>query len=241
VIDDDPNALDLLGRTLRSAGFGVVAASDGAEALELAKSVKPCAITLDVIMPRMDGWAVLRELKEDPETRDIPVVMVTMTDDRDMGFALGATEFLTKPIERDHLVTLLQRYSGSTEQHVLLVEDTAEVRVVVRRALEKEGWTVTEAENGKVAVEQLERQVPTLILLDLMMPVMDGFEFVDAVRKVEAWRSIPIVVVTAKDVTAEDRSRLNGGVVGLIQKRGTGRAELLVQIRDLVSTALVSD
>jgi signal transduction histidine kinase/DNA-binding response OmpR family regulator len=236
VIDDDPNALDLVGRMLQGAGFRVVTSSDGEEALCLARSLRPSAITLDVIMPGMDGWEVLRSLKDDPETRDIPVVMVTMTDDRDTGAALGATEFLTKPIERQQLLALLERYAaGSEGRSVLVVDDNAEVREVQRRLFEQEGWSVAEAVNGQEALERLSELTPSLILLDLMMPVMDGFQFVMEARKEPAWRSIPIVVVTAKDLTEEDRRRLEGSVVGLIEKRGAGRAELLDQLRDLVT------
>jgi CheY-like chemotaxis protein len=235
VIDDDPNALELLARTLQKAAFRVVTASDGEAALEAARSLQPTAITLDVIMPGMDGWAVLRELKDDPQTRDIPVIMVTMTTDKEMGYALGATEFLTKPIERDALVRLLDRYRDS-DATVLVVDDNEEVRKVVRRAMEREGWRVTEAKNGRVALDALSAETPSLILLDLMMPVMDGFDFVMEMRKVEAWRSVPIIVVTAKDLSDEERHRLNGDVEGLVQKGGLGRDEFLDQIRDLVST-----
>jgi CheY-like chemotaxis protein/two-component sensor histidine kinase len=236
VIDDDPNALDLIGRTLQGAGFRVVTASDGQEALRLARTLRPSAITLDVIMPRMDGWQVLWALKHDPGTRDIPVVMVTMTDERDMGAALGATEYLTKPVERQQLVALLGRYATQSERrNVLVVDDNAEVREVLRRAFEQEGWNVAEAVNGRDALERLAQATPSLILLDLMMPVMDGFEFVMRVRKEPAWRAIPIVVVTAKDITDEDRQRLQGSVVGLVEKRGFGREELLEQIRELVT------
>jgi CheY-like chemotaxis protein/nitrogen-specific signal transduction histidine kinase len=236
VIDDDPNALDLIGRTLQGAGFRVVTASDGQEALHLARTLKPSAITLDVIMPGMDGWSVLEALKQDAATRDIPVIMVTMTDDKDMGAALGATDFLTKPVERKHLVALLERHGTPTAgRNVLVVDDNPEVRDMLRRALEQEGWKVSEAENGRVALERLAEAIPALILLDLMMPVMDGFQFVIELRQREAWRSIPVVVVTAKDVTDEDRRRLNGDVVGLIQKRGSGRDELLAEIRELVT------
>jgi len=236
VIDDDPNTLDLLGRTLAASGFRAVTAGGGEEGLELARSLKPSAITLDVIMPGLDGWAVLRQLKNDPETRDIPIIMVTMTDDRDMGYALGATEFLTKPIQRDQLVRLLERHSSDPAAGVLVVDDNPEVRAMVRRVLEREGWRVDEAENGRVALERLAVSSPSLILLDLMMPVMDGFEFVMEMRRMEAARSIPIVVVTAKDLTEEDRRRLNGDVAGLIQKGGSGRDEFLAQIRELVET-----
>jgi CheY-like chemotaxis protein/anti-sigma regulatory factor (Ser/Thr protein kinase) len=236
VIDDDPNALDLLGRTLQGTGHRVVTASDGQEALRLARTLRPAAITLDVVMPGMDGWEVLRELKLDPETRDIPVVMVTMTDDRETGYALGATEFLTKPIERGLLVQMLERYAPADSQRVaLVVDDQAENREMLRRTLEKERWQVSEAENGRVALDRVAERLPSLILLDLMMPVMDGFEFVMELRKVEAWRGIPIVVVTARDHTEEDRNRLNGEVVGLIQKGGMDRESLLAQLRAQVS------
>jgi CheY-like chemotaxis protein len=196
---------------------------------------------LDVLMPVMDGWEVLSELKADPETRDIPVIMVTMTDDREQGYALGATEFLTKPIKRDDLVGILDRYAPpGAERHALVVDDKAENREVLRRALENEGWQVSDAENGRVALEKVADSEPSLILLDLMMPVMDGFEFVLEMRKREDARAIPIVVVTAKDVTEEERRRLNGDVVGLIQKRGMDQESLLEQIREQVVAAGIS-
>jgi signal transduction histidine kinase/DNA-binding response OmpR family regulator len=242
LVDDDPTALDLLERTFQGAGVRVVTASDGREALRLARSLHPAAITLDVLMPGMDGWEVLRELKDDPETRDIPVIMVTMTDDRELGFALGATEFLTKPVDRGRLVKLLDRYTAEgAEKRALVVDDKADNRTVLRRALEKEGWQVSEAENGRVALECVAASSPSLILLDLMMPVMDGFEFVMEMRKRDASRSIPIVVVTAKDLTEDDRRRLNGDVVGLIQRGGLDRESMLDSLREHVVAATRRD
>jgi len=236
VVDDDPDALDLLARTLQEAGVRVVTASEGQEALKLARTLQPAAITLDVLMPGMDGWEVLRELKADPATQDIPVLMVTMTNDRELGYALGATEFLTKPVERAQLVQLLERYASSdAERRALIVDDESENREVLRRALENEGWQVGEAENGQVALEMLAEQAPSLILLDLMMPVLDGFEFVMEMHKLESSSAIPIVVVTAKDITEEDRRRLNGGVAGLIEKGGLDRESLLAQLREQVA------
>jgi CheY-like chemotaxis protein len=190
------------------------------------------------MMPDMDGWQVLGELKADPATREIPVIMVTMTDDRALGYALGATEFLTKPVRRDRLIQLLDRYATQgSEQRALVVDDKAENREILRHALESEGWQVCEAENGQVALARVKEQIPSLILLDLMMPVMDGFEFVLEMRKLETSKSIPIVVVTAKDITDEDRRRLNGGVVGLIEKSGLDRETLLVQVLEQVSAS----
>jgi CheY-like chemotaxis protein len=179
---------------------------------------------------------VLGELKADPTTRDIPVVMVTMTDDRELGYALGATEFLTKPVDRGQLVQLLERYAADgAGRRALVVDDKAENREVLRRALEKEGWQVSEAENGRVALDKVASEPPSLILLDLMMPVMDGFEFVMEMRRQYPSSSIPIVVVTAKDVTEEDRRRLNGDVVGLIQKGGLDRESLLARLCEQVA------
>jgi signal transduction histidine kinase/DNA-binding response OmpR family regulator len=238
VIDDDPNALDLLRRTLQGAGVRVVTAGDGEEALNLARTLHPAAITLDVLMPGMDGWEVLGELKGDPETCEIPVIMVTMTDDRNLGYALGATEFLTKPVRRDQLVALLDRYAtGSGERHALVVDDKAENREVLRHVLEGEGWGVSEAPNGQLALEEVASEPPTLILLDLMMPVMDGFDFVSEMRRRDPASEIPIVVVTAKDITDEDRRRLNGGVVGLIEREGLDQNSLVELLRKQVAAS----
>jgi CheY-like chemotaxis protein len=242
VIDDDPNALDLLGRTLQGAGVRVVTCGDGQEALNLARTLHPAAITLDVLMPGMDGWEVLRELKDDPETRDIPVIMVTMTDDRKLGYALGATEFLTKPVRRDQLVQLLNRYAtDDLAKRALVVDDKAENRELLCRALENEGWQVSEAENGQAALAKVAEQTPSLILLDLMMPVMDGFEFVMEMHKQHASSDIPIVVVTAKDVTEEDRRRLGSDVAGLIERGGLDRESLLSLLSEQVAATKVAD
>ena len=239
VIDDDPNALDLLGRSLQGAGFRVVTASEGGEGLRLARSLRPAAITLDVMMPGMDGWDVLRQLKDDPSTREIPVLMVTMTDDRQLGFALGASEFLTKPVGRAELVELLARYVADTDApRALVVDDEPESREVLRRALEREGWQVAEAENGRVALDRVLEGDVSLVLLDLMMPVMDGFEFVTEMRQHERLGAIPIVVVTAKELTDEERQRLQGGVKGLIEKRGVDRESLLLLVRESLEAGM---
>ena len=242
VIDDDPSALDLLRRTLQGAGVRVVTAGEGQEALKLARSLHPAAITLDVLMPGMDGWAVLGELKADPETRDIPVIMVTMTDDRNLGYALGATEFLTKPVRRDQLVELLDRYATQGgDRQALVVDDKLENREILRRVLEHEGWRVRDAENGQRALDEVASDPPSLVLLDLMMPVMDGFDFVVEMRRREATSEIPIVVVTAKDVTEEDRQRLNGGVVGLIEREGLDQDSLVELLREHVAVSRARD
>ncbi len=232
VVDDDANARDLMERGLTKEGFRVVAAAGGEEGLRLAKEVRPDVITLDVLMPGMDGWAVLRALKNDPDVASIPVIMVTMVDDQDMGHALGAADFLPKPIDRDRLSELLRRYRCHPGP-VLVVEDDPATREMVRRTLEQDGWEVGEAENGRIALERVEAGPPALILLDLMMPEMDGFEFVSELRKNAAWRTIPVVVLTAKDITTQDRLRLDGNVKKIFQKAALTREELAREIRIL--------
>jgi len=235
VIDDDPTVCDLLQRFLSKEGFRVARASGGEEGLRLAKELHPNAITLDVLMPGMDGWAVLTALKADPDLADIPVIMLTIVDDKNLGYALGASDYLTKPIDRDRLVAILQKYRHEDPSRpVLVVEDDTDTREMLRRMLEREGWVVTEAEHGRVGLERVAEHRPAVILLDLMMPEMDGFEFVAEVRKHEAWRAIPIVVVTAKDLTEEDRLRLNGYVEKILQKGAHSRDGLLREVRDLV-------
>ena len=218
VIDDDHIACDLMDRSLTKEGFKVVTASGGEQGLKLAREIKPHVITLDVLMPGMDGWAVLRELKADPELSTIPVVMVTMADDRNMGYALGASEYLTKPIDREKLAATLGRLREGEPGSVLVVEDDAATREMMVRTLQQEGWKAAEAENGRVALDRVAEAIPDLILLDLMMPVMDGFEFIAMLRQKEAWRRIPVVVVTAKDITPEDQQRLEGNVRDIIHK-----------------------
>ncbi len=239
VIDDDPTVHDLLQRFLSKEGFHVVPAGNGEEGLRLAKALRPVAITLDVMMPGMDGWAVLTALKADPDLADIPVIMLTIVDEKNLGYALGAADYLTKPIERERLASVLQKYRCTLPLcPVLIVEDDAATRELLRRTLEHEGWTVSEAENGRVGLARVAERRPELILLDLMMPEMDGFAFVLELRKTEVWRSIPVVVVTAKDLTDEDRLRLNGYVEKILQKGAYSREALLAEVRDLVAACM---
>jgi PAS domain S-box-containing protein len=236
VIDDDPVQRDLLDRFLSKEGFCVRTAAGGDAGLRLARQLRPVAITLDVMMPDMDGWSVLAALKADAALRDIPVIMLTMVDDPERGFTLGAADYATKPVDRARLSHILKKYTCPHPPcPVLMVEDDPATRELTRAILEKEGWMVSEAENGRAALACMERERPSLILLDLMMPEMDGFEFADRVRQHPEWRSIPIVVLTAKDLTAEERRRLNGSVETILRKAGDSRTALLNQVRDLVA------
>jgi CheY-like chemotaxis protein len=239
VVDDDPPARDLIVRGLVKEGFKVVTAGNGEDALRLARSQRPDAISLDVLLPGMDGLAVLRSLKADPITASIPVVMVSMIDDRDVGFALGAADYLTKPVDRERLVSSLRRLrdDGTTgPRPVLVVEDDPATREVIRRALERDGWLVREAGNGKEAFDLMEEEAPDLVVLDLMMPEMDGFEFVSRLRRSDRGQRIPVVVVTAKELTSEDRERLGGDVSRVFHKGSFTREELIGELRNALES-----
>ena len=235
VIDDDPAARAITRRVLEREGYVVEEAADGETGLRMAKALRPDLITLDVLMPVMDGWAVLTRIKADPELVHTPVILQTIVEDRNMGFTLGAAEYLTKPIDRKRLAALVKRYVASEAVGpVLVVEDDQPTRTLLARELGKAGWTVAEAENGRVALERIAESRPALVLLDLMMPEMDGFEFLDVLRQDDAGRDIPVVVITAKTVTAEDRHRLNGGVERVLLKRALDADALLTEVRAVV-------
>ena len=234
VIDDDAEACELLARSLIKEGFRVVTARTGDEGLKAAREHKPDAITLDVLMPGMDGWAVLKTLKSDPEVARVPVVMISMVDQRDMGRALGAADYLPKPIDRERLSAILRRFRGPQSPcPAVVIEDDPASREVLRRTLEQDGWRVCEATNGREGLELLASGTPDLILLDLMMPEMDGFEFVEALRANEAWAGIPVVVVTARDLSGDERRRLESHVRKVLQKGALSRDALAREIRRL--------
>jgi len=236
VIDDDPDVRDILFRFLTKEGYGVRTAESGQEGLSIAKAAKPAAITLDVMMPSMDGWQVLSALKEDPELADIPVCMLTMVEDQQLGYTLGATDYLKKPIDFVRLGAILNRYlnANAKAQRVLIVEDDEAIRVPLRRSLEKSGCEVVEAENGRVGLEKLEGWRPDLILLDLIMPEMNGFSFVAEIERRPDWSAIPIVVLTAKDLTPVEREHLTGSVERIFEKKNLSQAELLAQLKEAV-------
>jgi PAS domain S-box-containing protein len=219
VIDDEADARDLLRRTFEKDGYAVTLASDGESGIEIARRTRPAIITLDVMMRGLDGWAVLRRLKADPELCNIPVIMVSIIKDKAMGFTLGAAEYLSKPVDRDLLLRLAHRYSEPGRGDlVLVVEDDPSTRELIRRTLEGQDLRVVEAENGRMALDRMKEETPALIVLDLMMPVMDGFEFLQQLRRSEAWREVPVVVLTAKDLSQEEREILAAGAARVFAK-----------------------
>ncbi len=230
VIDDDASVRDLTERFLKRDGFSVVTAGGGKEGLRLAKELHPAAITLDVMMPDLDGWTVLAAIRGDPELSDIPVVLMTIVDDKNRGYALGATGYMIKPVNREELTSVLRNICGPIGRNLLLVDDDDTMRQWIRRVLEPDGWAVVEAENGRVAMGRLAEATPDVIVLDLMMPEMDGFEFLVEMRRHAQWQEVPVLILTAKDLTAEEHRRLHGDVARVLQK---GAPALDLLLRDI--------
>ncbi len=235
VIDDDADTRELYRRTLEKSGYRVLVASGGEQGLELAMSCRPDAITLDVMMPGMDGWSVLSALRNDKVTAEIPVLMATMLRDQRLGFSLGATDYLTKPVDAARLRTVIGRYLDGGVDAALVIEDDLANREMLRRLLEKAGLRVFEAGDGAEGLDVARKERPGVILLDLMMPVMDGFEFLACLRRDPELNQIPVVVVTAKNLSPSDREKLNGGVQSVIQKGGMDREQLLQDVCQLLA------
>jgi len=231
LIDDDLTVRAIVERTLIDEGYSVVSASGGRVGLEFARQLRPSAIVLDIDIPDVDGWQVLAELKTDPELSKIPVILHTLVNERGRGFALGAADYLTKPISGKRLVDTLRRATDQRAGTALLVEDNNEVRTVIQRQLRKQGWYVVSAENGRIGLEVLERERPDVVLLDLMMPEMDGFEFISRLRADPRFEGLPVVVMTAMELAQAEREMLSKSVQRIIQKGSIGGRELLAELR----------
>jgi CheY-like chemotaxis protein len=238
VIDDDPVVHDLLTRILSREGFHVQSASTGKQGIELALQMRPDVITLDLLMPEIDGWMVLSQLKEHPDLQQIPVIIISMLDEKNKGFTLGASDFMTKPVNRSKLLDMVQKFTGkksdSISGTILLVEDNEEIRHMMKSTLERVGWDILQAENGRIGLEVMEKQIPELILLDLMMPEVDGFTFLSELRSKDKWRDVPVIILTAKDLSLDERRQLNTSAATIFQKTAFEQDELLQQIKGLV-------
>ena len=235
VIDDDAAIRDILTRVLIAEGLQAVTASDGEEGLQRARELDPDLIILDVMMPKVDGWSVLSSLKADDRLCDIPVIVQSVSDDRDLGYMLGATEYLVKPVNRDKLVGLLRQHIQTDDATIMVVDDDESTRRAIASSLDRQGWSVEQAGNGIEALKVLEAQPPSAILLDLMMPEMDGFEFLEEFQANKNWQDIPVIVLTSKDLTPEDRKRLNGGVEKVLAKGAVNRDSFLENVKRAVS------
>ena len=231
VVDDDPAQRDLLTRFLEREGFAVRTAPDGRAGIELARALHPRAILLDVMMPQMDGWSVLGALKADPGLATIPVVMVTFVNEPALSESLGAADTVLKPVEWDHLKSVMGRFRGDAGD-ILVVDDDPEARDRLRQVLTRNGWTVSEAGNGQEALDVVAHAPPQLILLDLTMPVMDGFTFLHELRARPGCADIPVVVLTARDLDAAERRSL-AGASRVLSKGGTDLRQLAGELRAL--------
>jgi len=235
VVDDDPSVRDLLMRYLSKEGYFVECVASGDEGLTRARELLPMAIILDVMMPHKDGWAVLQEIKSDSVLKSIPVIMYTMVDEKNFGLAIGASEYLIKPVSKEKILQVLEKFKHPTPiGHILIVDDDANLTDLASRAIAKAGWGVQTAENGKIALSMIQRSLPSVIFLDLMMPVMDGFEFLAEFQEHEEWRKIPVVVITSKDLSAEERQQLSGMVKKIIQKGDLTPEKLLRHLSILI-------
>ena len=241
VIDDDPTIRDLMTRHLEKNNFSVLQALDGAQGIKMAREYKPDAITLDILMPEMDGWSVLRTLKADKQVSDIPVVMASIIDEKKKGFSLGAADYLSKPVEKDRLIGSISKLlGGKAGKVVLIVEDNDDLRFTVREALTSAEYIVLEASNGQEALDVLnnkDNQTPDLILLDLMMPKMNGFEFLEAYRK-DFENQAPVVVITGADLDEDDKKFLSSETSRVLEKSSmsdTGIADHLVKTIESVA------
>ena len=231
VVDDDRGARSLMRRWLEAEGYSVCEVSQGAEAVETAKRIRPAVVTLDIMMPGEDGWTVLRSLKTTQETQDIPVVIASMVENRELGFALGAVDYFVKPVEKERFLKRLTELGIGKRERVLVVDDEPRDVRLTSAILESEGMEVLKAYGGKDGLKLARERQPSLIVLDLLMPDMDGFEVVRHLREDESTQDIPIAIVTMKELSAEEEAELASQVQSVMQKASFDRNAFIAEIR----------
>ncbi len=240
VVDDNPQAAEILARHLGAGGFRSEFASNGLDALAMARDLKPVAITLDILLPELDGWEVLNRLKADEATRNIPVVVVSVVDNATLGRALGALDYFVKPVDGEALLSRLGQYTFTTKVkagpvRVLVVDDEPSNLDLMEAVLKPEGFGVLKARGGREGIEMARSEAPNLVLLDLMMPDVTGFDVVEALRTEEATKSIPIMILTAKVLTEADKSALNGHVAAVFHRNSVAGPELTAWLRGILA------
>jgi len=236
-IDDDPDVIEILRKYLVPEGYSIAGALSGDEGLEMAARMHPALITLDIMMPKKDGWQVLRELKQNPQTREIPVLIHSIVDNRPLALSLGSVDVMTKPTDPKRLLSLVKKHYHSGDQFILLVDDNLDFILACKDLLKKDGLDVKIATRGEEALKILQESIPSLILLDLVMPGMDGYEVVRELRRKEAWKSIPVVVLTAKPLTPEDHKELDPYVEDYLMKDTFTTAAITGTIKKILHTA----
>jgi CheY-like chemotaxis protein/HAMP domain-containing protein len=234
VVDDKPEMAATISRYLLQEGYNTSTATSGAEALKLAAREVPFAVTLDILMPDMDGWEVLQGLKKNPVTKDIPVIIVSIMEDRETGFALGAIGYVSKPVTRKLLISEIRKIGSPQARCIMIVDDNDLDRQEIRRIIEEEGLTPIIAEDGAACLQLIKKQVPDVLVLDLMMPEPDGFAVLERLRGNQETRDLPVIVVTAKDLTEEDRKKLSGNVFSVLEKSAATSATLLKEIKRIL-------
>jgi signal transduction histidine kinase/CheY-like chemotaxis protein len=245
VVEDNSGAIELMIRNLDRGGFRTAVARTGTEALAAARRLQPVAITLDILLPELDGWEVLTRLKHDPATSSIPVVVVSVVDNPELGMAMGALDYFVKPIDGAAFLKSLSRFNfrralGRDEFRVLVVDDEPGNREMLAGILEPAGFTVIAAAGGQEAIELATQRLPDLILLDLIMPDVTGFDVVEALRANRMTHDTPIMVLTAKDLTEADKRQLNGQVSTILNRRSTGASDLLGLLRQVAAMGVVA-
>ena len=240
VAEDNHQAAQLISLYLREAEYNVAVAFDGEEAIEKAISLKPFAITLDIVLPKKDGWQVMQELKSHPETADIPIIIISIVGDYELGFSLGALSYFVKPVGKEQLLKALSKINLERGK-ILVVDDRQEDIKLISSILQSEGFEVIDASGGEEAIGKVFDEKPDLIILDLMMPVLNGFDVLERLRNSPEVKHIPIIICTAKDLTAEERERLNGKILSIVQKGARAREELVAAVRaiDELQTGLI--
>ncbi len=236
-IDDDPDVIEILRKYLVPEGYSIVGALSGDEGLEMAVKMKPALITLDIMMPKKDGWQVLRELKQNPQTRDIPVLIHSIVDNKPLAISLGAVDVMTKPTDPKRLLSLVKKHYHSGDQFILLVDDNLDFTLACKDLLKRDGLEVKIATRGEEALKILHDSIPSLILLDLVMPGMDGFGVVRELQRKEAWKSIPIIILTGKSLTPEDHKELDPYVADYLMKDTFTTAAISNAIRGILNVA----
>jgi adenylate cyclase len=237
VVEDDPDIAAVLRTYLESDGYAVEVATDGQQAIHAAREHRPLAITLDISLPKLDGWSVLNALKREPATADIPVIVVSIVDNKDFGMVLGATEYLVKPIDHERLRGILRQFGApprAGESTILVVDDDPAICDVLGSSLSSDGWRVLTAGDGEAALAAVAAEHPRAMVLDLMMPRVDGFDVLRTIRADPHTRDLPVIVVTAKDLTDDDRERLAGAAHRVLTKQALSLDELRGQVRDLL-------
>jgi len=240
VIEDDDDAYDSLSAYLQAAGYVSIRARSGEDALRLARTRRPVAITLDLVLPGMGGFDVLRRLKADEVTSSIPVIVVSMIDNRDLGVAFGADDYFVKPVDWPRLMRRLAEitaHAAKRHARLLLIDDDVSIHDMLEQELTREGYELEKAFSGAEGLVLAESSKPDVIILDLMMPGMSGFEVAELLKQHEQTAAIPIVVLTAKELTEDDRQRLQAGTSTLVMKGSSAGARLIRAIRSLDARA----